>query len=137
MCYNLFGSHGGPGPKADYEFLRNTCKLYLNVPGHVRMAFATGGFDWAGGEITDLTQEEANQQLQEAGILPERDPSSGAMKAVYKEDGIAHEIWYADGETLTLWRDTCIEYGFDSFDLFRLGGNDLDDWSSTLWEAQP
>ncbi len=137
MCYNLFGSHGGPGPKADYEFLEEICKLYLNVPGRVRMAFATGGFDWTGRKTTALTQEQINRQLKQAGVEPERDPHSGAMRAVYREDGVGHEVWYADGQTLAMWRDTCLEYGYDSFDLFRLGGNDLDDLSDTLWWAQP
>lgn len=137
MCYNLFGYHSGPGPKADIDFLKNICKLYLNVPGPVRMAFATGGFDWAGGDITALTQEQSTEQLRKAGVEPKRDPFSGAMKATYQESDKIHEVWYADGQTLTLWRDTCIEYGFDSFDLFRLGGNDLEDWSNTLFETQP
>ncbi len=137
MCYNLFGNHSGPGPKADYEFLEQVCKLYLNVPGRVRMAFSTGGFDWTDGKITPLTQEQAVRQLNQADAEPQRDPRSGAMKAAYSEDGVGHEVWYADGQTLAMWRDTCLEYGYDSFDLFRLGGNDLDDLTDTLWWAQP
>jgi spore germination protein len=133
MCYNLFGFHSGPGPKADIDFLKNACKLYLNVPGTVRMAFATGGFDWTDGEITALTQEQITEQLKDAGVEPMRDPFSGAMKATYQESGTFHEVWYADGQTLALWRDTCIEYGYHSFDLFRLGGNDLEDWSNSLF----
>jgi len=136
MCYNLFGNHSGPGPKADYKFLEQVCKLYLNVPGRVRMAFSTGGFDWADGKTTALTQQQAIRQLDQAGVEPQRDPLSGAMKAAYSEDGVGHEVWYADGQTLAIWRDICLEYGYDSFDLFRLGGNDLDDLTDTLWSAQ-
>ena len=137
MCYNLFGYHSGPGPKADIDFLKNTCKLYLNVPGSVRMAFATGGFEWAGGNITALTQSQVMENLSLAGVEPVRDMYSGAMKATYQKNGTTYEVWYADGQTLARWRDTCIDYGFNSFDIFRLGGNDLEDWSRTLFGTQP
>lgn len=137
MCYNLFGYHSGPGPKADIDFLKDTCKLYLTVPGSVRMAFATGGFEWAGGKITALTQEQIIEKLNDAQVEPARDLYSGALKAVYQDSGTTHELWYADGQTLALWQETCIDYGFNSFDLFRLGGNDLEDWSRTLFGTQP
>ena len=137
MCYNLFGNHSGPGPKADIDFIKEICKLFLNVPGPVRMAFATGGFDWAGDDITALTQEQAIEQLSFAGAEPVRDVYSGVMKASYQDSGLTHELWYADGQTLAIWRDICIEYGYDAYDLFRLGGNDLKDWSDTLFKTRP
>jgi spore germination protein YaaH len=129
MCYNLYGTHSGPGPKADFAFLKTTCELYRNVPGTVRMAFATGGFDWSDGAIESLSQAQARAQLVDVGVAPTRDEPSGVLKASYTSDGVGHEVWYADGATLAAWRDTCAAYGYEGFDLFRLGGNDLDDWS--------
>ncbi len=129
MCYNLYGYHSGPGPKADIEFLKTVCELYREVPGTVRMAFATGGFVWSGDEIEALDQLQAAGRLAEAGVLPERDEASGALRAAYSADGVRHELWYADGQTLAAWRDVCLAYGYGAFDLFRLGGNDLTDWA--------
>lgn len=137
MCYNLYGTHSGPGPKADIAFLQQTCALYQPLGAGVRMAFATGGFDWHGDQITDLTQEEAADQLLLAGTEPTRDADSGAMTATYVADGETHVIWYADAQTLALWRDTCMENGFTAFDLFRLGGNDLADWDDALLGTHP
>lgn len=136
MCYNLYGYHSGPGPKADIAFLEQTCQLYENVPGVVRMAFATGGFDWHGDSITALTQLEAETMLDESGVTPERDPLSGALKATLTLDGTTHELWYADATTLKDWQAITSIYGFDQIDLFRLGGNDLTDWQDNLLAAQ-
>lgn len=132
MCYNLFGYHSGPGPKADIAFLDDTCAYYQSLLPNVSMAFATGGFDWHGDEITSLTQQQAEANLCEADAMPIRDADSGALCAIYDFDGETHEVWYADAETLAIWRDTCVQNGFSSFDFFRLGGNDVNDWKSEL-----
>ena len=137
MCYNLYGYHSGPGPKADIAFLQQTCALYQPLGLSVRMAFATGGFDWHGGKIDALTQQQAQTALDAANVTPVRDAASGALTATWQADGETHEVWYADGKTLAIWRDTCAASGFTSFDLFRLGGNDLADWDTALLGAQP
>ena len=137
MCYNLYGYHSGPGPKADLEFLVKTCELYKDVPYTVRMAFATGGFDWYGGSIAALTQEQAQEQLLAAQAEPTRDANSGTLTAIYKQNGTEHKLWYADALTLRTWRDLCESYGFSSFDFFRLGGNNTENWMSDLFDMTP
>lgn len=123
MCYNLYGPHSGPGPKADFAFLEEIARLYADVPGPVRMAFATGGFDWSAAGVESLTQQEAEARLNRQGVIPRRDAASGALTADYTLNGTAHTLWYADGETLRLWQEHTP--GFDGADLFRLGGNGL------------
>lgn len=137
MCYNLYGYHSGPGPKADIAFLKKTCAYYQPLCATVRMAFATGGFDWHGDQITALTQQQAEEQLSVAGAEASRDPGSGALTATYIAEGETHTLWYADAQTLATWRDVCRESGFTSFDLFRLGGNNLTDWDNAFLGAQP
>ena len=134
MCYNLYGYHSGPGPKADYAFLDETAALYQEVPGEVRMAFATGGFDWVGDSVDRaLTQQEAEQILREQGVTPIRDEESGALYVHYQREGEAHTVWYADAVTLSLWCGRMEEQGYHSFDFFRLGGNVLSDWEENLF----
>lgn len=123
MCYNLYGAHSGPGPKADYAFLEEIAGLYANFPGTVRMAFATGGYDWSAAGVESLTQQQAENRLARLNITPTRDAASGALTAAYTMEGESHTLWYADGETLLLWQDRMAT--FDGIDLFRLGGNDL------------
>lgn len=134
MCYNLYGSHSGPGPKADLSFLQQVAALWRDVPGTVRMAFATGGFLWKGGKAElALTQQEAEQLLAERGITPERNAASGALTASFIHEGDKAVLWYADGETLRRWQAEMTE--FDGTDIFCLGGNNVQDWQSTFLQS--
>ena len=87
MCYNLYGYHSGPGPKADRAFLEKLGERWKNVPGEVRMAFATGGFLWADNTVVKaMTEEEAAEYLEQKGITAKRDAGSGALTARYQGD---------------------------------------------------
>ncbi len=126
MCYNLYGYHSGPGPKADIAFLRELGESWKSVPGEVHMAFATGGFLWEGKTVERaFTELEAQEWLDRQDMKPERDSDSGALKAVVFGDK-KYTVWYADGETLEIWRDTLRSMGYTHFDLFRLGGNEIE-----------
>ena len=133
MCYNLYGYHSGPGPKADIAFLEELGESWKAVPGEVHMAFASGGFVWAGSKVEKaLTEKQAQSWLSEHDAKAIRDDKSGALKASVYE-GKKHTLWYADGETLAVWRDTLRAMGYSHFDLFRLGGNANDSLSAFLW----
>ena len=133
MCYNLYGYHSGPGPKADTAFLKQVADLWRDVPGTVRMAFAAGGFLWKGSKVVSaLTQQEAEKLLTERGVVPTRDAGSGALTATFIHEGGKGTLWYADGETLKRWQTQMNE--FDGTDLFCLGGADPKDWLRTVFQ---
>ena len=123
MCYNLYGYHSGPGPKADRLFLEAVGEDWKNVPGEVHMAFASGGFLWVGDKVRKaMTEQEAAAWLEENGATARRDPDSMALRAILNGEE-KYTLWFADGVTLAFWRDTMREQGYHCFDLFRLGGN--------------
>ncbi|MBQ7487175.1 MAG: hypothetical protein IJT77_06760 [Clostridia bacterium] len=127
MCYNLYGYHSGPGPKADREFLEEIGQNWASIPGEPRMAFATGGFLWdESGTVTKaLTETDAAELVSYMGVKPERDEASMALTVrINGKDG--GTLWYADGTTLAYWRDVLADMGYHHFDLFRLSGNDPD-----------
>ena len=132
MCYNLYGSHSGPGPKADAQFLSQCAEASRGLPGAVNMAFAGGGFEWVNGKVSrQLTQLEAEAALEVRGVICERDGDSGALKGIFSENGQTHEIWYADGETLAIWRDVMKDAGYTRFSLWSLAGNDVENLRNT------
>ncbi len=134
MCYNLYGYHSGPGPKADFAFLQETYQLCLGLPGEVCMAYATGGFAWdEEGNITSLTQDEAEILTLLYGVTPTRDADSGALFFEYGQVGDVSTVWYADATTLQMWRDQALESGYAYFDLFSAGGNTVEDWQEMLF----
>ncbi len=122
MCYNLYGSHSGPGPKADHEFLLSVMEKMKNVPSPVDYALANGGFDWSeDGSITSLTTKQA--QILAAVYAAEcKTDVSGAKYYTYTdENGTSHEVWYGDQETLETWMEWLQEGGNWEYSIWRLG----------------
>lgn len=123
MCYNLYGSHSGPGPKADRTFLEDIMEKMSYVPGQVDYALANGGFDWSDdGKVTSITKTKAEQLLAESGEVAERDGISAAKYFTYEdENGVGHEVWYADDETMQAWMFWIQSGGNNEFSIWRLG----------------
>ena len=134
MCYNLYGDHSGPGPKANLAFLAELAELYDGIRPQVSMAFAAGGFVWQGDRsMRDVTQLEAEKLLRSKGLTCERDEASGVLFVNWMQDGKSMSMWYADGTTLAIWRDAMKEKGYTHFDLFDLDGNLADDLKDHLF----
>lgn len=122
MCYNLYGSHSGPGPKADREFLKNVMDKMKYVPGTVDYALANGGFDWAGdGSITSLTTKQAETLMADYGAAYNVDESGAKYYTYQDENGVSHEVWYGDQETLEQWMKCLQEGGNWDYSIWRLG----------------
>lgn len=123
MCYNLYGSHSGAGPKADKDFLEDIMKKMQYVPGNVDYALANGGFDWEkGGSVTGLTTKRAKELAQKYHAEVKTDGDSGVKYYAYKdEDGTSHEVWYGDQETLETWMGWLQAGGNWDYSIWRLG----------------
>lgn len=125
MCYNLYGIHSGPGPKADGAFLEKLSLKTQGLPGKTNFALATGGFNWdSDGGITAITEEEANDLMRKYKVEPTRDKDSQCLVFQYiEENNIHHEVWFADGITLSNWINLLKNKGNENFSLWRLNGN--------------
>lgn len=126
MCYNLYGSHSGPGPKADEAFLRDMAAKMAAVPAPRGFALATGGYDWSAAGVAQLSWQQAEALRLASNSVSTRDEASGALHFAYTDDaGASHTVWYADAETIAFWTGALQGEGELSIDLWRLGGNDL------------
>lgn len=136
MAYNLYGYHSGPGPKADYAMIGKIAARLDGVPGGASIAFSAGGFDWSeDGIIRAITELEAEELAIKALKPTERDRDSGALTFEYlDEKNVRHTVWYADGETMSLWMQAAEKRGVHRFDLWRLGG--LSDQTLEVWNRQ-
>ena len=70
-----------------------------------------------------MTELEARQIEEEYNLVPLRDDKSHSQVSQYKENGIPHEVWYADKETIAFWFDEIESLGDYGLSLWRLGGN--------------
>ena len=131
MFYNLYGTHGGPGPKADGAFIQKTIKKMEALPGKKAAAFATGGCVWEDygllglkkGKAHFIEEEEAVELTKKFKITPQRDENSYALHFEYEDQGHNYEVWYADSETLNAWIKAAADGGITAVNIWRLGGN--------------
>lgn len=123
MAYNLYGTHSGPGPKADPAFIRKVAGKLKGLPGKPVIALAAGGFDWSSsGKVTAVTEKKANELARTNEASLRRDQDSGSLHFEYTaEDGERHTVWFADRMTLEMWVQTAREEGIARFSLWRLG----------------
>lgn len=122
MCYNLYGTHSGPGPKADMDFLKEMAERYSGMD--VSFAIANGGFEWdeQGKAVRSLTAYNARKLAEENGAEPVRD-ESGALYYTYAADEGLHTVWYGDDETMRQWEE----------ELVRSAGHDI---TVNLWRLE-
>lgn len=125
MLYNLYGTHSGPGPKADYKFIKGTLNKFTKLPGENNIAaLSLGGFDWPDtGKAAALTEEQAAKLAVDKGVKAFRDKDSGALSFNYMDEkNVRHTVWYADMETIDSWAAECKKHGYGNIALWRLGG---------------
>ncbi|BCN30150.1 glycoside hydrolase family 18 protein [Anaeromicropila herbilytica] len=144
MCYNLYGYGTAAGPKANPQFIKGLVekmthmigKIYednksevnanvnKNCEDTIGFALATGGFDFADNEkVTQLTQSQAVELMNSYETISKRDKDSQCQVFTYKENGIKHEVWYADNTTIKSWMQVIDEMGDYEIVLWRLGSN--------------
>lgn len=123
MAYNLYGSHSGPGPKADHAFITKLARRMDQVPGDSFIAFSAGGFDWTeGGKVAAVTERQAAILSQLSLDAPKRDAASGSIYFHYIDNtDTKHTVWYADHVTLSQWIDVSQRAGYNKIALWRLG----------------
>jgi hypothetical protein len=125
MLYNLFGTHSGPGPKADNSFIAKTISRMEALPSGRAVALSTGGCLWGGaGEKRFLTEQEARSLLlKHAANSWQWDKKSNCVYFDYQIDGTNYTVWYADVQTLNFWINAAKKVGERNISLWRLGGN--------------
>ena len=102
MCYNLYGNHSGPGPKADEEFLKKTYDKFKSIDAGY--ALANGGFEWGPNDkaVRSLTAADAAALAKEKGAEVTRD-GSGALTYSFQSDDGKHTVFYGDEQTIDRW----------------------------------
>ena len=126
MAYNLFGFHTkSPGPKAEPKFIKELARLCGSQMKQLpRLAMATGGFLWRSyGKIEGLTEQKMMEIARLENVTPIRDDYSKYLVITYPMKGKKNIGWFADGVTLEFMMETARKEGFETFALWRLGGN--------------
>ena len=108
MCYNLYGNHSGPGPKADEAFLKSTFHKFRSLD--TDFALANGGFEWGptGKALRSLTAKAAAALAAENGAREMRD-GDGVLHYTFRSADGMHTVYYGDEETIRGWSEILLK----------------------------
>lgn len=128
MAYNLYGPHSGPGPKSTPAFIARSASWLprANARLPVRLALATGGFEWSEGRAgaRSLVEAEALRIRSRRGVPILRSMDGNHPHYAYRgEDGVWRQVWFEDATSLAAQWQAASRAGFDDLAVWRLGGN--------------
>ena len=87
----------------------------------INFALANDGFDFTEDGSEQIREKDCLSLIEQYGVEPVRDENSLAMMFGYTDaDGISHEVWYADDETIHGWKKVITGSGYERFSLWRL-----------------
>jgi spore germination protein len=130
MAYDWHWAFSAPGPIAPTWWVDDVLDYATSVVPPEKLALGVGlyGYDWSGGQARDIRWREADQLATAPGATPGRDPVSGAPYLRYRADGVDHEVWYEDDDSIAAKLKLADAYGVGAVELWRLGAEDPGLW---------
>ncbi len=128
-----------PGPVAPLEWTRAVLRFAKSQisPAKITQGVPLYGYDWVrNGTATDRTYRELMAIAQRQGATPRRDATDRHLTFEYVERGAQHQVWLADGDTLSAFVAIGREEGIGGFALWRLGGEDPAGWGAVSGVAR-
>jgi spore germination protein YaaH len=132
MAYDWHWAFSAPGPIAPTWWVDDVLDYATSVVPAEKLALGVGlyGYDWSGGQGRDIRWHEASRLAAAPGATPGRDSDSDAPYLRYRADGVDHEVWYEDAESIGAKLELADAYGVGAVEFWRLGGEDPGVWGS-------
>ena len=138
MTYSYHWSTSGPGPIAPLFWVEEVIRFAVQEvdPHEVYMGIHFYGLDWGEGPAESLVWEEVQDLLTAQGAERQWTARDGSNQPVaepwltYTVGSTAHEVWYADGESVAARLPLVARYGLGGIAVWRLGGEDPAAWGA-------
>ncbi|SDH04968.1 glycosyl hydrolase family 18 protein [Pseudonocardia oroxyli] len=131
MAYDWHWQDSTPGPIAPDDWVEPVIRYAVTQvpPDKLMLGVGLYGYDWpATGRGAPVVWREAMALAAAAGTTPQRD-AGGAMHFAYTAaDGVTHEVWFEDAESVEPKFALARQYGLAGVELWRLGGEDPAVW---------
>jgi len=131
MAYFEHYSTGEPGPTASAEWLDQIARWAKRfVPADkLDIALCVEGIDWpAKGPGVERTFASIEKTRQKHRRTAQRKSPSGQPHFSYKQEGVAHEVWYEDARSLDAKIRVLRAAGIQTISFWRLGSGDPAFW---------
>ena len=112
MAYDWHWAFSAPGPIAPTWRVDDVLDYATSMVPPEKLALGVGlyGYDWSGGQGRHPLARGGSARHR-AGATPGRDPVSGAPYLRYRADGVDHEVWYEDAESIAAKLKLADAYG--------------------------
>ncbi len=131
MTYDNHGTWSGAGPIADINWVENNLKyalkfipknkLYLGVAGY--------GYDWSSKGVESLEHGALMNLVQKFNVPTIWDETSKSPHFAYTgADGVTHQVWYENSESLKYKLNLVNQYDIAGAALWKLGEEDPASW---------
>jgi len=136
MFYDQHYSGGAPGPIGGADWVEEGINYLLKyIPAH-KMVLGIGAYgrNWPeGSSARTIYMDSALPFAIEKGAVIMRDEASGVPYFTYiDEEGIKHEVWYEDTQSLCQKVEFVNKYGLAGFTVWRMGFPPDDTWQALV-----
>lgn len=132
MTYDehYFGS--SPGPVASLPWVENVVKYAsLNMPSNKILLGIPGyGYDWSSEGTRALPLKTIENMVSQQGIQVFTDAVSQTPHFDYYNNGILHEVWYEDSDSILKKLDLVGGYNLGGIGIWRLGYDNGSFWAA-------
>jgi len=132
MVYDEHWSSGPEGPIAGQSWFENILDKHMKVlnPSRTIVAIGSYGYDWNGGDVDDITFQDAVIAAHDSEAKVTFDPDTNNPHFSYMEDdNVKHDIWFLDGATAFNEIHAADPYKPAGYAVWKLGGEDPTIWS--------
>ncbi|MEN6411148.1 MAG: glycosyl hydrolase family 18 protein [Veillonellales bacterium] len=131
MTYDYHGSWSDAGPVADVRWVENCLRYALQfIPKNkIYLGIAGYGYDWSSKGVESLEYQPIMNLVQRFNVPVLWDQSAKSPHFSYTgTDGITHQVWYENKESLQYKLDLVNQYDIAGTALWKLGEEDPGYW---------
>lgn len=132
MIYDEHWGSGTAGPIASQSWFENILDKRMKTLDSARTIVALGAYayDWNGGDVDNLSFEDAVIAAHDSGADIDFDAASDNPHFSYiEDDNVRHDIWFLDGVTAYNQIHAADPYQPAGYAVWRLGGEDPTIWN--------
>ncbi|BBB91964.1 MAG TPA: glycosyl hydrolase family 18 protein [Methylomusa anaerophila] len=140
MTYDYHGSWNGPGSIADIRSVEQDLKYALTtIPKNkLYLGIAGYGYDWSSKGVESLEYGAIQNLIDRFGVNPQWDDASKSPHFSYTgPDGIRHQVWYENSQSLKYRLDLVNKYDIAGIAIWKLGEEDPAYWQLIKASLKP
>ncbi|MCR4435472.1 MAG: glycosyl hydrolase family 18 protein [Clostridiales bacterium] len=132
MTYDEHYFGGEAGPIASLPWVERVMQYASQTIPSQKVLLGIGGYgyDWSSQGSRALPFSGIEELLASKNIIPSWDAASKSPYFTYYQDGIRHEVWYENAQSISIKTDLVIKYGLGGIGLWKLGYD-----NSELWDV--